>query len=116
MGDIDTFAKWIDAGFGGVSEDRERRFDSPPESQGRRRRSARSGTDSTKRTKSARRETPSLPWMRLGTDGDDALARYDSNGRITCQEARRHGIAPVQWGHPAYRYMRDGDGDGVVCE
>ena len=49
---------------------------------------------------------------------DDALARYDDNGngRITCKEARRHGIAPVRRGHPAYRYMRDGDGDGIVCE
>ena len=49
---------------------------------------------------------------------DDALARYDDNrnGRITCKEARRHGIAPVPRSHPAYRYMRDGDGDGVVCE
>ena len=52
------------------------------------------------------------------SSGDEALARYDDNGngRITCQEARRHGIAPVRRGHPAYRYMRDGDGDGVVCE
>ena len=50
--------------------------------------------------------------------GADALALYDDNrnGRITCAEARRHGIAPVRRGHPAYRYMRDGDGDGVVCE
>lgn len=50
--------------------------------------------------------------------GSDALARYDDNrnGRITCREARRHGIAPVHRSHPAYRYMRDGDGDGVVCE
>ena len=50
--------------------------------------------------------------------GDDALALYDDNrnGRITCKEARRHGIAPVPRSHPAYRYMRDGDGDGVVCE
>ena len=50
--------------------------------------------------------------------GDDALARYDDNrnGKITCKEARRHGIAPVHRSHPAYRYMRDGDGDGVVCE
>ena len=48
----------------------------------------------------------------------DALARWDDNGngRITCAEARRHGIAPVPRNHPAYRYMRDGDGDGVVCE
>ena len=48
----------------------------------------------------------------------DALAKWDDNrnGRITCKEARRHGIAPVPRDHPAYRYMRDGDGDGVVCE
>ena len=53
-----------------------------------------------------------------GTAGDDALARYDDNGNgmITCAEARRHGIAPVRRPHPAYKYMRDGDGDGVVCE
>lgn len=49
---------------------------------------------------------------------DGPLARYDDNrnGRITCKEARRHGIAPVARAHPAYRYMRDGDGDGIVCE
>ena len=48
----------------------------------------------------------------------DALARWDDNrnGRITCKEARRHGIAPVHRGHPAYAHMRDADGDGVVCE
>ena len=48
----------------------------------------------------------------------DALARWDDNGngRITCKEARRHGIAPVPHGHPAYEFMRDGDNDGVVCE
>ena len=48
----------------------------------------------------------------------DALARWDDNrnGRITCKEARAHGIAPVHRGHPAYQYMRDGDGDGMVCE
>jgi len=47
-----------------------------------------------------------------------ALLRYDDNGngRITCKEARRHGIAPVPRGHPAYAFMRDGDGDGMVCE
>ena len=50
--------------------------------------------------------------------GVDALARYDDNrnGRITCKEARRHGIAPVPRSHSGYQYMRDGDGDGVVCE
>ena len=48
----------------------------------------------------------------------DALSAYDDdgNGRITCAEARRHGIAPVSRSHPAYPFMRDGDGDGVVCE
>ena len=50
--------------------------------------------------------------------GSDALALYDDNrnDRITCAEARRHGIAPVPRSHPAYRYMRDADDDGVVCE
>ena len=47
-----------------------------------------------------------------------ALALYDDNGngRITCKEARAHDIAPVSRDHPAYRYMDDRDGDGVVCE
>ena len=51
-------------------------------------------------------------------DRVDALGLWDDNGngRITCKEARRYGIAPVPRGHPAYRFMRDGDGDGVVCE
>ena len=50
--------------------------------------------------------------------GGDVLSRYDDNGngRITCKEAHRHGIAPVRRDHPAYRFMRDGDGDGIVCE
>ena len=52
------------------------------------------------------------------TSDADALGLYDDNrnGRITCAEARDHGIAPVHRGHPAYQYMQDGDGDGVVCE
>ena len=47
-----------------------------------------------------------------------ALALYDDNrnGMITCKEARRHGIAPVTRSHPAYKFMRDADGDRVVCE
>ena len=51
-------------------------------------------------------------------DAGGVLERWDDNGngQITCAEARRHGIAPVPRGHPAYRFMRDGDGDGVVCE
>ena len=48
----------------------------------------------------------------------DALARWDDNGngRITCAEARRYGIAPVRRDHSAYPYMRDADNDGTVCE
>ena len=53
-----------------------------------------------------------------GDGGASALQRYDhnGNGRITCAEARGHGIAPVYAGDPAYVYMDDRDGDGVVCE
>ena len=48
----------------------------------------------------------------------DAIAAWDDNrnGRVSCAEARAHGIAPVTRDHPAYPFMRDGDGDGVVCE
>jgi Ca2+-binding EF-hand superfamily protein len=48
----------------------------------------------------------------------DALSLYDdnNNGRITCSEARAHGIAPVRRGDVAYDFMRDADKDGVVCE
>ena len=63
--------------------------------------------------------TTPVPDVGASPDRDgDALARYDDNGngRITCKEARRHGIAPVRRDHPAYRFMRDGDGDGIVCE
>ena len=51
-------------------------------------------------------------------DPNHPLTLYDSNGngRISCAEARAHGIAPVYSTHPAYPYMTDGDGDGVVCE
>ena len=47
-----------------------------------------------------------------------ALQRYDDNrnGKISCREARRHGIAPASKEHAAYPYMRDLDGDGVACE
>ena len=66
-------------------------------------------------------DAPSASGTASGTAraaSDDALALYDDNGngRITCKEARRHGIAPVQRSHAAYRFMKDGDGDGVVCE
>ena len=47
----------------------------------------------------------------------EAVAAWDDdrNGRVSCAEARAHGIAPVTRDHPAYPFMRDG-GDGVVCE
>ncbi len=47
-----------------------------------------------------------------------ALNMYDDNknGRITCSEARAHGIAPVRRGHAAYIFMNDRDNNGVVCE
>lgn len=60
-----------------------------------------------------------LPASKVSAEGEfDALALYDDNGngRITCKEARAHGVAPVSRDHPAYRYMDDRDGDGVVCE
>lgn len=59
-------------------------------------------------------ETPRHP----SNSPEEMLKLYDDNrnGHITCKEARRHGIAPVPRSHPAYRFMRDGDGDGIVCE
>ena len=50
--------------------------------------------------------------------GVDALAMWDDNGngKISCDEAKNHGIAPVRRDHPAYPYMNDRDGDGVVRE
>ena len=62
--------------------------------------------------------SPSAPATPTPASDADALALWDDNGngRITCAEARVHGIAPVHRGHPAYQYMRDADGDGVVCE
>ena len=55
---------------------------------------------------------------RLHTNSSKALQEYDDNGncRISCKEARRHGIAPVVKDHPAYRWMRDRNEDGLVCE
>ena len=56
--------------------------------------------------------------QREGSQRPSGALRWDDNGngRISCAEARRHGIAPVRRGHPAYRYMNDPNGDGVVCE
>lgn len=66
----------------------------------------------------AKRTTGNQNPRPVGGSDNDALARYDDNrnGRITCKEARRHAIAPVHQDHPAYRFMRDADADGVVCE
>lgn len=57
------------------------------------------------------------PHLKANNSGHP-LDRYDSNGngRITCAEAREHGIAPVSSQHPAYTYMSDRNNDGVVCE
>lgn len=49
-------------------------------------------------------------------DGGPGQWDDNGNGRISCAEARRHRIAPVRRGHPAYALMYDRDGDGVVCE
>ena len=51
----------------------------------------------------------------------EALALRDSADvaaelRGISHQAAAHGIAPVRRGHPAYQYMRDADGGGVVCE
>ncbi len=62
---------------------------------------------------------PSSTSRKESSSGDvNALRLWDDNrnGRTTCAEARRHGIAPVPFTHPAYPFMRDGDGDGVVCQ
>ena len=61
--------------------------------------------------------TPPVP-IPSGEGSGSALQLHDDNGngRITCAEARGHGIATVYAVHPAYVYMDDRDGDGVVCE
>ena len=51
-----------------------------------------------------------------GLPNDVAQWDDNGNGRITCAEALRHGIAPVRRGHPAYPFMNDRDNDGIVCE
>ncbi len=64
-----------------------------------------------------RGSTPSAAAAPVAVDSD-VIAAWDDNrnGRISCAEAHAHGIAPVMRDHPAYPFMRDGDGDGVVCE
>ena len=59
---------------------------------------------------------PKAPLSVPSSGTTDALRLWDDNGngRITCREARRHGIAPAPRGYPVYPFMHDGD--GVVCE
>ena len=52
---------------------------------------------------------------------EEWLDRCDTNGngRVTCAEARAEACGapiPVTKDHPLYQFMRDGDGDGQVCE
>ena len=77
-----------------------------------------SGCNSTQMVFVSRPSTPNPPPRVRRPPSRDALRRWDDNrnGRITCKEARRHGIAPVRRGHPAYPFMWDRDGDGTVCE
>ena len=74
------------------------------------------GCASTELIMFARGEVPATtaPTTRV----PQAIAAWDDNrnGRVSCAEARAHGIAPVTRDHPAYPFMRDGAGDGVVCE
>ena len=48
-----------------------------------------------------------------GRDNTFALCEDNGNGRTTCVEVHRHGIVPVARSHPAYWYMRDGEGGRV---
>ena len=76
-----------------------------------------SGCASTELVVFARGDVPAAP-AAPAAGSSEAIAEWDDNGngRISCAEARAHGIAPVTRDHPAYPFMRDGDGDGVVCE
>ena len=62
--------------------------------------------------------TPTATEEATETPVPTALRLYDDNGngRITCAEARNHGIAPVRRDHPAYQFMTDRNNDGIVCE
>ena len=77
-----------------------------------------SGCDSLEMIFVSRASAPDPPARADRRPTREALRRWDDNrnGRITCAEARRHGIAPVRRGHPAYPFMNDRDGDGIVCE
>ena len=60
-------------------------------------------------------QTPEEPTAEEWLDRCDA----NDNGRVTCAEARAEACGtpiPVTKDHPLYQFMRDGDGDGRVCE
>ena len=74
------------------------------------------GCASTELITFSRGETPATAVPPVSARGGVAAWDDNRNGRVSCAEARAHGIAPVTRDHPAYPFMRDGDGDGVVCE
>ena len=60
-------------------------------------------------------QTPEEPTAVEWLDRCDA----NDNCRVTCAEARAEACGapiPVTKDHPLYQFMRDGDGDGQVCE
>ena len=67
--------------------------------------------------------TPQTPEEQTSKEptAEEWLARCDANdnGRVTCAETRAEACGapiPVTKDHPLYQFMRDGDGDGRVCE
>ena len=57
-------------------------------------------------------QTPEEPTAEEWLDRND-------NGCVICAEARAEACGapiPVTKDHPLYQFMRDGDGDGQVCE
>ena len=72
------------------------------------------GCSSTELITFARGEVPTAATSTFRVP--EAIAAWDDNrnGGVSCAEARAHGIAPVTRDHPAYPFMRDGN--GVVCE
>ncbi|MCY3864178.1 MAG: excalibur calcium-binding domain-containing protein [Chloroflexi bacterium] len=69
-----------------------------------------------KPARAAQQQPPANNQNQQPAGGDWRQWDTNGNGRITCAEARQHGIAPVHRGHPAYPRMNDRDNDGVVCE
>ena len=68
-----------------------------------------SGCASTELVVFARGDVPAAP-AAPAAGSSQAIAEWDDNGngRISCAEARAHGIAPVTRDHPAYPFMRTG--------